>query len=130
MSNLPVDPFQARGLEGFAQDFRAGKVTSEAVTKLYLERIKALDPKLGAFESVATESALATARAMDLLMQSGTDLGPLMGVPVAIKDVFVIANMPAPKVGSNAPLPDILGSNEATFITALRKAGCVFLGQT
>jgi len=130
MSNLPVDPFQARGLEGFAQDFRAGKVTSEAVTKLYLERIKALDPKLGAFESVATESALATARAMDLLIQSGTDLGPLMGVPVAIKDVFVIANMPAPKVGSNAPLPDILGSNEATFITALRKAGCVFLGQT
>ncbi|MVW79036.1 amidase [Bordetella sp. 02P26C-1] len=130
MSDLPVDPFAERGLEGFAQDFRAGKVTSEAVTRQYLERIKQLDPKLGAFETVAGESAIATARAMDLLMQSGTDLGPLMGVPVAIKDVFVIANMPGPKVGSNITLPDVLGTEEATFIKALRRAGCVFLGQT
>lgn len=130
MSDLPLDPCKEHGLEGFAKDFRAGKVTSEAVTKIYLERIQKLDPKLGAFESVATESALATARAMDLLIQSGTDLGPLMGVPVAVKDVFVISNMPAPKVGSNAPLPDILGPDEASFVTALRKAGCVLLGQT
>jgi aspartyl-tRNA(Asn)/glutamyl-tRNA(Gln) amidotransferase subunit A len=130
MNELPVDPFAQRGLEGFAEDFRAGNITSEAVTRQYLERIQKLDPKLGAFESVAAESAIATAKAMDLLIQTGTDLGPLMGVPVAIKDVFVIANMPAPKVGSNATLPDILGTEEATFIKALRRAGCVFLGQT
>lgn len=130
MSDLPVDPFKERGLEGFAIDFRAGKVSAEAVTKAYLARIQQLDPKLGAFESVATESALATARAMDMLIQSGTDLGPLMGVPVAVKDVFVISNMPAPRVGSNTQLPDVLGTEEATFVKALRKAGCVLLGQT
>lgn len=130
MNDLPLDPFSEGGLEGFAKDFRAGKVTSEGVTKIYLERIAKLDAKLAAFETVATESALATARAMDLLIRSGTDLGPLMGVPVAIKDVFSIAQMPRPKVGSNIELPDVVGSEEATFIQALRKAGCVFLGQT
>ncbi|OZI48611.1 amidase [Bordetella genomosp. 4] len=130
MNDLPLDPFSQGGLEGFAKDFRAGKVSSEAVTKIYLERIRAIDAKLGAFETVATDSALATARAMDLLIRSGTDLGPLMGVPIAIKDVFVISQMPGPKVGSNIDLPDVMGSEEGTFIKALRKAGCVFLGQT
>ncbi len=130
MMDLPLDPFSENGLEGFAKDFREGKATSEEVTRIYLERIEKLDPKLGAYESVAAESALATARAMDLLIKSGTDLGPLMGVPVAIKDVFVISQMPKPRVGSNMELPDILGAEEATFIKALRKAGCVFLGQT
>ena len=130
MSDIPLDPFNENGLEGFAKDFRAGKVTSEEVTRIYLERIEKLDAKLQAYESVAAENALATARAMDLLIKSGTDLGPLMGVPVAIKDVFLISQMPRPRVGSNMELPDILGSEEATFIKALRQAGCVFLGQT
>lgn len=130
MSDLPLDPFSEGGLEGFAKDFRAGKVTSEAVTRIYLERIRKLDQKLGSYETVAFDSALVTAKAMDSLIQSGTDLGPLMGVPIALKDVFVISNMPKPKVGSNMDLPDIMGCKEATFVQALRKAGCVFLGQT
>lgn len=130
MSDLPLDPFGKGGLEGFAKDFREGKVTSEAVTRSYIERIKKLDPKLGAYEATAFDSALSTAKAMDMLIQSGTDLGPLMGVPIAVKDVFIIANMPRPKVGSNTQVPDVIGSKEGTFIQALRKAGCVFLGQT
>jgi len=130
MSNLPLDPLAEHGLKGFAKDFRAGKVTSEAVTKIYLERIEKLDSKLGAFESVSAESAIATAKAMDLLIKSGTDLGPLMGVPIAVKDVFVISQMPGPKVGSNLDLSATLGTEEGTFIQALRKTGCVFLGQT
>lgn len=130
MNDLPVDPFSEGGLEQFAKDFRAGKVTSEAVTKTYLARIEKLDAKLQAFESIAKDSAIATAKAMDLLIKSGTDLGPLMGVPIAVKDVFLISGMPKPHVGSNMQLPDVLGKHEATFIQALRKAGCVILGQT
>lgn len=131
MNDLPLDPLLEGGLEGFAKDFRAGKVTSEAVTKVYLERIQSLDEKLGSFETVAADSALATAKAMDALIQSGTDLGPLMGVPIAVKDVFVIAQMPGPKVGSNMDLPEeVIGTEEATFVQALRRAGCVLLGQT
>ena len=130
MNDLPADPFEDGGLETFAQGFRAGTVTSTAVTQAYLERIAALDPKWGAFEYVSSDTALNTAKAMDLLIQSGTDLGPLMGVPVAIKDVFQITGMPKPHVGSNMQLPDVLGSKQASFITALKKAGCVIVGQT
>src|SRR5690606_20917330 len=105
MSDLPVDPFAAGGLEAFAAEFRAGRVTSEAVTRAYLERIEKLEGRPVAFESDAADSATATARARDALIKTGADLGPLMGVPIAIKDVFVISGMPAPRVGSNLELP-------------------------
>lgn len=130
MATLPVDPLLDGGIEAFGKDFRSGKITSVQLTEVYLERIKQLDEKLGAFEFVDTEKAMSTARAMDLLRQSGTDLGPLMGLPIAIKDVFTIAGMPPPKVGTNINFPDILGDTEGPFIQALRKAGCVFLGKT
>jgi aspartyl-tRNA(Asn)/glutamyl-tRNA(Gln) amidotransferase subunit A len=127
---IPNDPLAGKGLKGFAADFRAGRISSEHATRAYLERIKALDPKLQAFEHVAHDSALAAARAIDALYAAGTDLGPLMGVPIAIKDVFTINGMPAPHVGSNMPLPNLTGNTEGPFIQALRRAGCVFLGQT
>lgn len=130
MAFLSVDPLLDGGIEGFGRDFRSGKLKSEQLTKVYLERIEKLDKKLGAFEFVDAENALATARAMDLLIKSGTDLGPLMGLPIAIKDVFTIAGMPAPKFGTNINFPDVLGDAEGTFIQTLRKAGCVFLGKT
>ncbi len=130
MPSTPLDPISEEGIEAFSIRFRAGTLTSEQVTRDYIERIKSLDPKLEAFENYAFESALETAKAMDALIKAGTDLGPLMGVPIAIKDVFVIAHLPKPKVGSNIELPDILGSEEGPFIQALRRAGCVFLGQT
>ncbi|MFA7668326.1 MAG: amidase [Burkholderiaceae bacterium] len=127
---VPGDPLSSIGLEGFVQAFRAGTVTSEQVTRAYLDRIEALDGKLGAFQHVAAESAIATARAMDALRESGVWLGPLMGVPIGIKDIFVIDGMPGPKVGSRMELPRAAGEVEGPFIQALRRAGCVFLGQT
>lgn len=118
------------GIQKFAQEFRNGVMTSEQLTSRYLEKIKTLDSKFNAYEYLDEEGALNTARAMDLLIQSGTDLGPLMGVPIAIKDVFNIDGMPAPKVGSNLDLSGILGKEEGDFIKALRRSGCVFLGKT
>ena len=130
MSSLPSDPLALSGLEGFSKDFKSGRVTSEQATTAYLARIDALDPKLGAFQHVAHESALATARAIDALYASGTYLGPLMGAPVAIKDIFSITGMPHPNAGSKLDLSNLMGDAEGPFIEALRRAGCVFLGQT
>jgi aspartyl-tRNA(Asn)/glutamyl-tRNA(Gln) amidotransferase subunit A len=130
MLELNLDPIREGGLTEFARRFRAGELTSEAATRTYLERINRFDPKLESFEYVSSDDAISTARAMDLLIRAGTDLGPLMGVPIAIKDVFNIQKMPPPKVGSDLYLVDILGSEEGPFIQALRRAGCIFLGQT
>ncbi|MDH6186854.1 amidase [Polaromonas sp. CG_23.6] len=130
MLELNSDPIRQGGIELFAKRFRSGELSSESVTQIYLDRINRLNPKLEAFEHISFEDALRTARAMDLLIRAGTDLGPLMGVPIAIKDVFYINKMPAPKAGSDLELSGILGVNEGEFIQALRKAGCVLLGTT
>lgn len=129
-NNLLSEQLFTGGITQFAQDFRNGKISSEQLTSQYLEKIKALDSKFDAYEYIDEEGALSMARAMDLLIKSGTDLGPLMGLPIAIKDVFTIDGMPSPKVGSNLDLSGILGPDEGPFIKALRRAGCVFLGKT
>ena len=127
MATLPLDPLAEGGIAGFGERLRSGKTTAVAATQAYLERIEVLEPRLGAFEHVATESALDAARALDGLLAAGTDLGPLMGVPVAIKDIFAVAGMPA-TAGSNIDVADLIGT-EGSFVTSLRRAGCVVLGK-
>jgi aspartyl-tRNA(Asn)/glutamyl-tRNA(Gln) amidotransferase subunit A len=104
-------------------------MTSEIVTRIYLERISALDPQLGSFQHVAAEQAIRTAQAIDQLREAGIDLGPLMGVPIAVKDLLVVDGMPATG-GSKLELRDLIGREEGPFISALKKAGCVILGKT
>jgi aspartyl-tRNA(Asn)/glutamyl-tRNA(Gln) amidotransferase subunit A len=115
------------GIAGFGDRLRGGKITAEAATRAYLARIEALEPRLGVFEHVAAESALDTARALDGLLAAGTDLGPLMGVPVAIKDILAVDGMPA-TAGSDVDVADLIGA-EGTFVKSLRRAGCVILGK-
>jgi aspartyl-tRNA(Asn)/glutamyl-tRNA(Gln) amidotransferase subunit A len=112
----------------FARRLRSGHISARQVTEVYLARIAALNPVLDAYIHVAADQALETADALDRLLSSGTDLGPLMGVPVAVKDLFAVSRMPT-RAGSNIDLTDCIGS-EGIFIHSLRRAGCVILGKT
>ena len=127
MATLPPEPFEPGGIQGFIERYRKKEITSEAATKAYLKRIELLDPKLQAYEYVAADQAIATAKAMDALLAAGTDLGPLMGVPVAIKDLFAIDGMPT-TAGSNTDVTDIIGS-EGGFIKRIKQCGCIILGK-
>ncbi|MDF0599121.1 amidase [Psychromarinibacter sp. C21-152] len=73
---------------------RSGRLTSEALTRAHVDRIEAQDGRIGAFVHVAAEEALAAARVADTRMQAGTDLGPLHGIPFAVKDVIDVAGWP------------------------------------
>lgn len=128
MTTLEEDPLGTGDLSDFGRRFRSGELTSEAATHAYLARIDAVDHRLGAFEHVAQETAIATARAMDALRKAGTDLGPLMGVPVAIKDLLAVDGMPT-RAGTNLDVSDLIGS-QGSVVTVLRRAGCVILGKT
>jgi aspartyl-tRNA(Asn)/glutamyl-tRNA(Gln) amidotransferase subunit A len=128
MKTLSPDPLQYGGISAFAVRLRSGETTSETVTKSYIERISALNPKLSAFVYVAEKAALETARGIDRLLSGGTDLGPLMGVPVAVKDLFTVEGMPT-RAGSNLEVADLI-SPEGRFVKALKRAGCVILGKT
>ena len=128
MANIPPDPLDDGGIARFADEFRTRRTSSESVTAAYLARIEALDARLGAYEHVARDRALAQARALDALLAAGTDLGPLMGVPVAIKDLIAVTGMPT-TAGSNVDVEDLIGS-EGPFVSTLKRAGCVILGKT
>ena len=128
MTFLPTDPLDGISISKFAERFRRGETSSEATTTAYLKRITALDPKIGAFVYVNGDQALATAQAMDRLLAAGTDLGPLMGIPVSLKDLFTVDGMPV-TVGSKMDISDLV-EPEGSLVKTLKSAGCIILGKT
>src|SRR5690242_3358749 len=78
------------GLKGLADMLRDRSVTSESLTENYLRRIVDIDPALNAFVWRNPE-ALRRAQQIDRRRQAGENLGPLMGLPVAVKQIFSVA---------------------------------------
>jgi aspartyl-tRNA(Asn)/glutamyl-tRNA(Gln) amidotransferase subunit A len=72
-----------------AAELRAGNVSSVELTTAALERIQRLDPKLNAFLTVSAGPALEQARRADEELRNGRDRGPLHGIPIALKDLFL-----------------------------------------
>src|SRR5437762_9431060 len=70
------------------------EVSSVEVTRAHLDRIAAVDDRVHAFLHVDEEGALAAAAAVDRRRVAGEELGPLAGVPVAVKDVIATKGIP------------------------------------
>lgn len=126
MTALP--PLAPRGLAALGADLREGRLTAESLCREALDRLATLEPKLEAFSHVDPERALGHARSIDALRASGVTLGPLMGVPVAIKDLFTVDGMPT-TAGSRLDIRDLVPP-QGPFIDRLIAAGCVPLGKT
>lgn len=103
-------------------------MTAEAVTRAYCARIQLRDPKIGAFKTIVAEQAIEAACGIDALLRAGTDLGPLMGVPVAVKEIFSIDGLPY-GAGSELDLAEMTPP-QGPFIDKVKRAGCVILGTT
>src|SRR5215510_4392726 len=73
-------------LSAAANQIRKGKISSEELTRLCLERIRQRNDKLNAFITVTAESALEQAREYDRDLKRRTIRGPFHGVPIALKD--------------------------------------------
>ncbi|GAA5011162.1 Asp-tRNA(Asn)/Glu-tRNA(Gln) amidotransferase subunit GatA [Kitasatospora paranensis] len=106
----------------------AGEVSAVEVAQAHLDRIDAVDKKVNAFLHVDTEGALKAARAVDDKRARGEELGPLAGVPLALKDVFTTRGIPT-TCGSKI-LEGWLPPYDATLTTRLKDAGVVILGKT
>ena len=107
---------------------RDGEVSAIEVTDAHLARIEQVDPQVRAFLHVAADQACEAARAVDARRAAGGELGPLAGVPLALKDVFTTKDMPT-TCGSRI-LGDWLPPYDATITRRLREAGVVILGKT
>jgi aspartyl-tRNA(Asn)/glutamyl-tRNA(Gln) amidotransferase subunit A len=105
-----------------------GETSAVEVAQAHLDRIAAVDDRVHAFLHVDTEGALAAARAVDERRAAGEELGPLAGVPVAVKDVLTTKGVPT-TVGSKI-LEGWRPPYDSTIVERLRAAGTVMLGKT
>ena len=111
-----------------ARMIAAGEVSSQEVTQACLDRISAVEDEVHAFLAVDTERAVATAKGIDAKRQAGEELGPLAGVPVAVKDAFTFMGLPT-TCGSRI-LQGWYPPYNATVVQRLIDAGMVILGKT
>ena len=111
-----------------ASEIARGAISAEDYTRACLDRIAAVEPDVQAFAHLDPEHALAQARALDEHRAAGRSLGPLHGIPVAIKDIIDTADYPT-ECGSPVLAgrrPDV----DATVVRKLREAGAVIIGKT
>jgi Asp-tRNA(Asn)/Glu-tRNA(Gln) amidotransferase A subunit family amidase len=111
-----------------AAEIARGAFSAEDYTRACLDRIEALDGEIKAFVHLDREHALAQARRLDERRAQGHSLGPLHGIPVAIKDIIDTADY-ATELGS----PISAGRrprHDATVVAKLRAAGAVIIGKT
>jgi len=105
-----------------------GETSAVDVAHAHLDRIAAVDDKVKAFLHIDTEGALAAAAAVDARKAAGEDLGPLAGVPLAMKDVVVTKGLPT--TSGSKILEGWKPPYDATVTTRVKDAGIVMLGKT
>ncbi|HET8578372.1 MAG TPA: Asp-tRNA(Asn)/Glu-tRNA(Gln) amidotransferase subunit GatA [Methylomirabilota bacterium] len=114
-------------LHELGAQLRRGAVSSTEATEAYLRRIEALDPQVRAFLTVTREDALRQAAEADARFKAGQPLGPLDGVPIALKDVLCTRGIRT-TCGSKI-LENFVPPYDATVVERLRRAGTVVLGK-
>lgn len=105
----------------------AGDVTAADATDAYLGRIRDVDPKINAYLRVAEDEARAAAESVDKKRQDGKALGPLAGVPLALKDIFITEGIET-TCGSKI-LEGWKPPYDGTHAIRLRDADSVMLGK-
>ncbi len=110
-----------------AAGVRGGERTARAVVDAALDRIAALDGRVGAFTDVTAERARARADALDAAVASGRDPGPLAGVPFAVKNLFDVAGLTT-RAGSKINREAPPAARDATLVERLEAAGAVCVG--
>jgi aspartyl-tRNA(Asn)/glutamyl-tRNA(Gln) amidotransferase subunit A len=115
-------------IEALGERLRRRDISPVEITRIYLDRIAALDPELHAFITVTGEQALADAAAAERAIAAGQHRGPLHGVPLAIKDLFYTAGVRT-TAGSRI-LADFVPTEDATVVSRLRAAGALSVGKT
>ncbi|WP_020523273.1 Asp-tRNA(Asn)/Glu-tRNA(Gln) amidotransferase subunit GatA [Catelliglobosispora koreensis] len=106
----------------------AREVSAVEVAQAHLDRISEVDGRVHAFLHVDAEGALKAAREVDAKLDKGEKLGPLAGVPIAVKDV--IATKGVPTTAGSKILEGWKPPYDATIMSRMREAGLVMVGKT
>jgi aspartyl-tRNA(Asn)/glutamyl-tRNA(Gln) amidotransferase subunit A len=115
-------------MHGLHAAYTRGDVAPSAVLEAMLARIDRLDGRIGAYLTVLRDEAVAAAREADARYRRGAPLGPLDGIPLALKD-NLCARGTRTTAGSRI-LETFVAPYDATVVARLRAGGAVLLGKT
>jgi amidase len=123
---MEPDQLAFAGVARQAELIRSGDVSSRELVILYLERIERIDPQLNAFRKVMSERALVDAQQADGRRGAG-DERPLLGVPIAVKDVDDVTGEVTTWGTAANSTP---AAQDSELVRRLRAAGAVVIGKT
>ena len=104
------------------------KVSPVELTEMFLRRIEEFNPKLNAFLTVTADEALAEARAAEQKLTRGEQGGPLLGIPISIKDLEITKGTRS-TMGSLI-FKDTVPDQDSAVVERVRRSGAIILGKT
>ena len=121
------EPLHFASLTDVARRIESRDLSPIDLTRLMLNRIESVDPRLKSYETVMAEHALADAELAEQEIDAGSYRGVLHGIPVAVKDLCYTEGVPT--MGGSGALADFVPEYDATVVARLREAGAVLLGK-
>ena len=110
-----------------ARQIAQGALSPVDLMESLLERINRLEPQLNAWVYLDREAVLSEARSREAEIDAGTNLGPLHGVPVGLKDIYYTAGIPT--TACSKVYADFVPDYDATTTVLLKQAGAIILGK-
>jgi len=121
--------FRRTTVAALAADVAARRVSARELAAAAIDLVDRLDPELNAFVAVDADAALAEAAALDERIAAGQEVGPLAGIPLAVKDLEDAAGF-VTSHGSAAFASGPPATEDSPLVARLRAAGCVVVGKT
>lgn len=128
MSNNPDLPLHYLSLAEQAKRIRSGELSAVVLTRAYLGRIRTHNPQLNSFITVDENGANQQAREIDDAISRGEEIGPLAGVPIAVKDSIPTKGLRT--TDNSNRLADWIPEHDAAAVERLRRAGAVVIGKS
>ena len=123
-----MDDILHASIAQMAAQIRKGDISPVELIEATLEAIDQCEPQLNAFITVFREESLESARRAEVEIKSGKDLGPLHGMPIALKDIIYVEGTRS-TAGSNF-FSEESPQFDAALVTKLRDAGAIIVGKT
>ncbi len=126
---MTVPDFRSITVEELVRRIKSRELSATEVTDAALERIELLNPVLNAFVAVDADAARTQAADIDRALDAGSEVGPLAGVPIGVKDLADATGFQTTRGAMH--LADVApAEKDSTEVARMRAAGCVILGKT
>jgi aspartyl-tRNA(Asn)/glutamyl-tRNA(Gln) amidotransferase subunit A len=123
----PAPDLPALTISEAARRISKRQLSPVELTQAVLARIEALNPRVGAFITVAGEQALEMARGAERDIQQGRYLGPLHGIPVGVKDTYYTKGIRT--TAASPVLKDFIPNFDCTIVERMKGAGAILIGK-